>query len=118
MPRGTALGLQVVYGGRIESQELDREAIALDRQEHEPIVLLPEPRYIYSNRSYWYPQATVADYATARLEITVPPDYQAVASGTPAGPLGTSGRPRCVRAIVRASGSRSRPIDRCAISRW
>ena len=93
VPRGTALGLQVVYGGRIESQELDREAIALDRQEHEPIVLLPEPRYIYSNRSYWYPQATVADYATARLEITVPPDYQAVASGTPAGPSAPAAGP-------------------------
>src|SRR4029453_11477818 len=46
----------------------------------------PEPRYIYSNRSYWYPQGTVGDYATARLEITVPPEYDAVASGTPAGP--------------------------------
>ena len=67
VPRGTALGLQVVYGGRIEPQELDREALTFDPQDQEPIVLLPEPRYIYSNRSYWYPQATVADYATARL---------------------------------------------------
>ena len=86
VPRGTELSLQVVYGGRIEPQELDREAIAFDPQDQERIVVLPEPRYIYSNRSYWYPQATVADYATARLEITVPADYDAVASGTPAGP--------------------------------
>jgi len=86
VPRGTALGLQVVYGGRIEPQELDREAITFDPQDQERVVLLPEPRYIYSNRSYWYPQATVADYATARMEITVPPEYDAVASGTPAGP--------------------------------
>ena len=25
-------------------------------QEQEPVLLQPEPRYIYSNRSYWYPQ--------------------------------------------------------------
>jgi len=86
VPRGTKLGLQVVYGGRVEAQELDREAIAFDPQDREPVLLQPEPRYIYSNRSYWYPQATVADYATARLEITVPAEYDAVASGTAAGP--------------------------------
>ncbi len=83
--KGTALNVQVVYGGRLEPQELDREAISLG-QEQEPVLLQPEPRYIYSNRSYWYPQATVGDYATARLEITVPSEYDAVASGTPAGP--------------------------------
>ena len=83
--KGTALNVHVVYGGRIEPQELDREALVLD-QEQEPVLLQPEPRYIYSNRSYWYPQSTVADYATARLEITVPAEYDAVASGTPAGP--------------------------------
>jgi hypothetical protein len=85
LTKGTALKLQVIYGGRVEPQELDREAITLD-QDQEPLVLLPEPRYIYSNRSYWYPQGTVGDYATARLEITVPAEYDAVASGTPAGP--------------------------------
>jgi hypothetical protein len=85
VPKGTALNVQVVYGGRIEPQELDREALVLG-QEQEPVLLQPEPRYIYSNRSYWYPQATVGDYATARLEITVPAEYDAVASGTPAGP--------------------------------
>src|SRR6476620_2655054 len=85
VPKGTALTVQVVYGGRIEPQELDREAIVFD-QEQEPVLLQPEPRYIYSNRSYWYPQSTVADYATARMRITVPQDYDAIASGTPAGP--------------------------------
>jgi hypothetical protein len=85
VPKGTALNVQVVYGGRVEPQELDREALVLG-QEQEAVLLQPEPRYIYSNRSYWYPQSTVGDYATARLEITVPAEYDAVASGTPAGP--------------------------------
>jgi hypothetical protein len=82
--RNTELALQVLYSGRIEPQSLDREAITL--QDKEQFVLQAEPRYVYSNRSYWYPQSTVADYATARLEITVPVEYDAVASGTPAGP--------------------------------
>ena len=114
VPQGTALTLQVVYGGRLEPQELDREAIALEPQEQEPIVLLPEPRYIYSNRSYWYPQATVADYATARLEITVPAEYDAVASGTPAGP--PRARPdRCAPGDRAAQDVRlQRPTGRCA----
>ena len=82
-------------------------------------MLQPEPRYIYSNRSYWYPQATVTDYATARLRITVPADYDAVASGTPAGPPTAHGRgvragdrPRKLFVFnVRPAGALSRVRD-------
>ena len=42
-----------------------------------------EQRWLYSNRSYWYPQSTVTDYATARLRITVPSDLDVVATGRP-----------------------------------
>jgi hypothetical protein len=38
---------------------------------------------VYSNRSYWYPQSTVTDYATATLRLTVPADFGVVASGDP-----------------------------------
>ena len=31
-----------------------------------------EPSFLYSNRSYWYPQSMVSDYATAAIAITVP----------------------------------------------
>ena len=60
-----------------------------------------EPKWLLSNRSYWYPQAQVTDFATARMRITVPADYAVVASGvletgspTPAAPaaLESSGR--------------------------
>ena len=44
-----------------------------------------EPSYLLSSRSYWYPQNTVTEYATATLRITVPPGYGAVGSGEPAG---------------------------------
>jgi hypothetical protein len=36
---------------------------------------------MYSNRVHWYPQGLVSDYATADLRLTVPAEYQVVASG-------------------------------------
>jgi hypothetical protein len=86
IPANTQLELSVVYGGRLQPQEGDREALLLqDRyiREEQPIQL--EPSYVYSNRSYWYPQSTVTDYATASMRIIVPADYDVVASGAPRG---------------------------------
>jgi len=46
------------------------------------IPLIPaEPKWLLSNRSYWYPQAQVSDYASAHIRITVPAEYGVVASG-------------------------------------
>ena len=85
--RDTQLSLLVVYGGRIQPQSLEREAIAVQGQaQEEAIQIRLEPQFLYSNRSYWYPQATVTDYATGELRIMVPPEYDVVATGTPAGP--------------------------------
>jgi hypothetical protein len=39
---------------------------------------------MYSSRSWWYPQSPFSDYATAALRITVPVEYDVVASGSPA----------------------------------
>jgi hypothetical protein len=86
--RDAVVSLYVTYGGRLEPQRVEQEALGVSQgqvgveQAHIPI----EPQYVYSNRSYWYPQAMVNDYATAQLRITVPPDYAVVASGMPAGP--------------------------------
>ena len=50
--RDNEFTLTIVYGGRLEPSELDREAIDLQaQQEHEPIAIPLEPRYIYSNNS-------------------------------------------------------------------
>jgi hypothetical protein len=81
---GTEVWLNVRYGGRLEPQQIDREAIQIREESQEPILL--EPRYMYSNRSYWYPQSVVTDYATLTLRITVPAEYDVVASGDPVGP--------------------------------
>jgi hypothetical protein len=87
--RDNEFSLSVVYSGRLEPSELDREAIDLqERQqpEREPVTIPLEPRFIYSNNSYWYPQSTVSDYALATMHLTVPAEFDVVASGTQTGP--------------------------------
>ena len=84
----TDLDLVITYGGRLPPQGIDREAVMLQQQERgaeDVIVVPPEPQYTYSNRSYWYPQAPVTDYATAKMTITVPGDLDVVATGAQQG---------------------------------
>ena len=87
--RDNEFALTIIYSGRLEPSELDREAISVQQtaqQEREPLVIPLEPRYIYSNNSYWYPQSTVSDYALGTVHITVPNEYDVVATGTSTGP--------------------------------
>ena len=87
--RDNEFALTIIYSGRLEPSELDREAIAVQQtaqQEREPLVIPLEPRYIYSNNSYWYPQSTVSDYALGTVHITVPNEFDVVATGTSTGP--------------------------------
>jgi hypothetical protein len=76
----TVVTLTIAYSGRLAAQPPDGEAVAV-AQEQETVEILPEPSYLYSNRAAWYPQATVTDYATATLQISLPPSYGCVASG-------------------------------------
>jgi peptidase M1-like protein len=117
----------VTYGGRLPPQPLDREAIGAQQErqqrdlpQQEQIVIPPEPQYVYSNRSYWYPQANVTQYATANLTLTVPGDMDVVASGTERGepqivpPAPGQQHPR--RRFVFEAASPARYLA-CAISR-
>jgi hypothetical protein len=79
---GTEFTLRVAYGGKLASQSLDREAISFRQELRENFIPL-EPHYIYSNRSYWYPQSVVSDYAPARMRINVPSEYDVIATGEP-----------------------------------
>ena len=85
------LDLVITYGGRLAPQSVDREAVAVqqDRVSDDVVQIPAEPQFTYSNRSYWYPQSPVTDYATAKLTISVPGDLDVVASGAPAGPPAT-----------------------------
>ena len=104
--RDNEFALTIVYSGRLEPSELDREAIELQtpQQEREPTVIPLEPRYIYSNNSFWYPQSTVSDYALGTLRITVPNEFEVVATGTLTGP------PRAAAADTAAPGSRGQKV--------
>lgn len=82
--RGAVLALDIGYSGRLPTQALDRETIALEPQqddtEPEPLVQ-SEPNFLLSSRSAWYPQNVVTDYARARIRVTVPEGYGCVGSG-------------------------------------
>jgi hypothetical protein len=83
--------LTVAYAGRLDPQREDPEAVTLLGQtrptlspgpeDNVPLQLQMERSYLYSSRSYWYPQGTVTGYATASIRITVPAAFDCVASG-------------------------------------
>ena len=83
----TDLEVVITYGGRLPPQSVEREAVAIqqDRVTDDTLQIPVEPQYTYSNRSYWYPQAPVTDYATAKLTLNVPGDLDVVASGSQVG---------------------------------
>jgi hypothetical protein len=84
LPQDSDLTLVITYAGRLPAQDLDIDTVQI-AQEGPPVPSLsnPELSYLLSNRSYWYPQNPIPDYATATIRITVPDDYVCVASGEP-----------------------------------
>jgi len=122
---GTELEFTVAYGGHLPPQSLAREAISVGQDPQMPqiieLAVPPEPHWVYSNAVYWYPQATVSDYATATLRITVPDNFECVASG-----LQAVGSPIHVEPKNGGRGSRiyvfiaGKPVRYlgCAISRF
>ena len=82
VPAGAEFTLEVQYAGRIPSQKVDTEVI--QRPGYVPLdapIVMPEPHFLLSNRSYWYPHNLFPDYATATLRLTLPEGYGGVASG-------------------------------------
>ena len=119
--KDSELTLTITYAGRLEPQTPDREALALLEPgqgrsgDDQPLMMSAEPSALYSSRSFWYPQAPVSDYATARIRISVPPACRAAsraASSTPV--FQGSSRPRIRRRTGRSTSSPRR--SRCATS--
>ncbi len=88
--RDFELNLQIAYSGPLRSQSIEQESVdvqggggRVQRSEDVPVVP-PEPNWLFSNRSHWYPQNQVTDYATATIRFTVPADHVVVASGVTA----------------------------------
>jgi hypothetical protein len=80
------LTLVISYSGRLAPEVFDTEALQVGQDAPSPPdlpVTGVEPNYLLSNRSMWYPQNPVPDYATASLRITVPEAFGCVATGEP-----------------------------------
>jgi len=103
--RDSPLTLTLNYTGRLARTSIQDESVTSgepsglaegDGQRNaqpDDIPFVPsEPKWLLSNRSYWYPQAQVTDFATARMRITVPAEYGVVASGVlaPGSPTGAA----------------------------
>lgn len=85
--------LTIAYSGRLMRQSIQDESVNPATGNREPgagqrssqpddvPMVPPEPKWLFSNRNYWYPQNQVTDFATARVRITVPSEYMVVASG-------------------------------------
>ena len=89
--RDFELTLHIAYAGRIRTQSIEQESIDLQaggggrQQRNEDLPFVPPERnWLFSNRSNWYPQNQVTDYASATIRVTVPADHVVVASGVPA----------------------------------
>jgi hypothetical protein len=82
--KGFRLNLEVLYSGRLEPQAIDRESIEPQdpqEQQGEESEIPFEESYLFSNRSFWYPQANVLNYATAEIRVNLGEPWAAVASG-------------------------------------
>jgi hypothetical protein len=88
VPRDLDLTLNVAYSGPIRTQSIEEESVTVDqgsgrtqqRSDELPFIP-PDENWLFSNRSHWYPQNQVSDYATSTVRFSVPADYKVVASG-------------------------------------
>jgi hypothetical protein len=115
--KGTELGFTIEYSGRLDPEPADMEALQQDpgrggggfgtNQEPDPFAGMPmelvlQSSWLYTGHTGWYPQSTVTDYATARIQISLPPQYACVASGDPDGePALETGADGQVRRVYR-----------------
>ena len=81
LERNAETTLVVAYSGRIEPQDVEDEGVQSGSRDADDPAIAAEPNFLLSNRSYWYPQNPIGDYATATLRITVPDGFGCVASG-------------------------------------
>ena len=111
LARGFPLTLTIAYSGRLEHQRVQDESIGVESGEQQrnaqpdDLPFVPaEPKWLFSNRNYWYPQNQVTDYSTARVRLTVPLEYHVVSSG-----LLEEGSPAAAAAATVEGSSRVMP---------
>ena len=126
--RGDEFTIAVRYAGRLEPQAPDRENLQVDQEpgptlpgfQPPQLLLRPQPAWIYSSRSNWYPQPPVSDYGPAMIRFTVPDEFGVACSGVP-----VAGSPVNLREFESDAGrlfvfAARRPIRylACVVSRF
>ena len=88
VPRDLELILNITYAGPIRTQSIEQESVTVGQggvgrqQRSDELPFIPaEENWLFSNKSHWYPQNQVTDYATSTVRFSVPADYKVVASG-------------------------------------
>jgi hypothetical protein len=88
VPRDLELTLTIAYAGPIRTQSIEEESVSVEQgigrgqQRSDDLPFIPaEENWLFSNKSHWYPQNQVTDYATSIVRFTLPADYKVVASG-------------------------------------
>jgi hypothetical protein len=128
LPADQPITIDVQYHGRLESQELHQEGMSVEAAPQDPpfeeaMPMIIEPRFLYSQRSWWYPQPSVVRHAPASIRMTVPADYQVMATGELMSTT-LSDADRAVRAMGRALRTvefrSNRPVRylACLVSRF
>jgi hypothetical protein len=106
--RGSLLTVDLSYTGILPAQTIDQETLSVlpqDKPQEDQLIIQPEKRYMYSNKVQWYPQGSASDYATAEMRLTVPAEFQVVASGrlsatAPAQPAAASPQSSATRTVM------------------
>jgi hypothetical protein len=87
LPQDSDITLILDYAGRVAPDPIETETLQTGQDPQPTQGDNPfsghEPHYLLSNRSLWYPQNPVPDYATATIRLVVPEGYGCVASGEP-----------------------------------
>ena len=84
LTRGDEFTILIEYSGQISPLGTDSENVDVSGQnQDEPGSIALERNFLLSNRSYWYPQNPITDFATATLRLVVPAGFGIVASGEP-----------------------------------
>ena len=78
---GAEITIIINYSGQVNAQRVESEGLSLAQGQDDSPMIASERSYMLSNRSYWYPQNGVSDYASARIRIGVPDGWGCVASG-------------------------------------
>jgi len=85
LPQDSDITLILNYAGKVAPDPIETETLQTGQDQQPTGGESPfsnhEPHYLLSNRSLWYPQNPVPDYATATIRLVVPEGYGCVASG-------------------------------------